>query len=164
MMALDIGPKTIEAYAKVIAGAKTIIWNGPMGVFEMPPFDKGTVALAKAVAASGRGERGGRRRFGEGDQVGGRELEDFAHLDRRRRVAGISGWNRVAGSGGAGEVRLTAANNGMELGEYRPRIAAWLRSEAVRGSRHDRDAGRSLWQVYEIRDFMTAHLPDPSAC
>src|SRR5579871_3281932 len=53
MMGLDIGPKTIEAYAKVIAGAKTIIWNGPMGVFEMPPFDKGTVALAKAVADSG---------------------------------------------------------------------------------------------------------------
>ena len=40
---VDIGPKTIEAYAKVIAGAKTIIWNGPMGIFEMPPFDTGTV-------------------------------------------------------------------------------------------------------------------------
>src|SRR5579863_9328623 len=53
MMALDIGPKTVAEYAKVIAGAKTIIWNGPMGVFEMPPFDKGTVALAKAVAGSG---------------------------------------------------------------------------------------------------------------
>jgi phosphoglycerate kinase len=53
MMALDIGPKTIAAYDQVIAGAKTIIWNGPMGVFETPPFDKGTVALAKAVAASG---------------------------------------------------------------------------------------------------------------
>jgi phosphoglycerate kinase len=53
MMGLDIGPQTIEAYAKVIAASKTIIWNGPMGVFEMPPFDKGTVALAKAVAASG---------------------------------------------------------------------------------------------------------------
>ncbi len=52
-MGLDIGPKTSEAYSKVIAGAKTIIWNGPMGVFEMPPFDKGTVALAKAVASSG---------------------------------------------------------------------------------------------------------------
>jgi 3-phosphoglycerate kinase len=52
-MALDIGPKTIAEYSKVIAEAKTIIWNGPMGVFEMPPFDKGTVALAKAVAASG---------------------------------------------------------------------------------------------------------------
>src|SRR5579864_2485512 len=52
-IAVDIGPKTIEQYAKVIAGAKTVIWNGPMGVFEKPPFDKGTVALAKAVAASG---------------------------------------------------------------------------------------------------------------
>ncbi len=53
MMALDIGPRTVDAYAKVIAGAKTIIWNGPMGVFETPPFDMGTVAVAKAVAASG---------------------------------------------------------------------------------------------------------------
>ncbi|MGA2270185.1 MAG: phosphoglycerate kinase [Bryobacteraceae bacterium] len=50
---VDIGPKTIENFAQVIAGAKTIIWNGPMGIFEKPPFDKGTVALAKAVAASG---------------------------------------------------------------------------------------------------------------
>jgi len=52
-IAVDIGPKTIEKYASVISGAKTIIWNGPMGVFEKPPFDKGTVALAKAVAESG---------------------------------------------------------------------------------------------------------------
>ena len=52
-LALDIGPKTIEAFEAVIATAKTIIWNGPMGVFEMPPFDKGTVALALAVAGSG---------------------------------------------------------------------------------------------------------------
>jgi phosphoglycerate kinase len=50
---VDIGPKTIERYARTIAGAKTIIWNGPMGIFEMPPFDTGTVALAKAVAESG---------------------------------------------------------------------------------------------------------------
>ena len=52
-MGLDIGQKTIDKYSKIIAGAKTIIWNGPMGVFEKPPFDKGTVALAKAVAESG---------------------------------------------------------------------------------------------------------------
>jgi phosphoglycerate kinase len=52
-MGLDIGPKTIELFSSEIAKAHTIIWNGPMGVFEKPPFDKGTVALAKAVAASG---------------------------------------------------------------------------------------------------------------
>jgi phosphoglycerate kinase len=52
-IAVDIGPKTIKKYAKVIAGAKTVIWNGPMGIFEMPPFDRGTVELAKAVANSG---------------------------------------------------------------------------------------------------------------
>ncbi len=53
MLAVDIGPATIEAYSAVIAKAKTIIWNGPMGVFEKPPFDRGTVAIAKAVASSG---------------------------------------------------------------------------------------------------------------
>jgi phosphoglycerate kinase len=52
-MGLDIGPKTIELFSGIVAGAKTVIWNGPMGVFEKPPFDKGTVALAKAVAGSG---------------------------------------------------------------------------------------------------------------
>jgi phosphoglycerate kinase len=51
-MALDIGPKTIAAYEQVIAGAKTVIWNGPMGVFEMPPFDIGTMAVAHAIANS----------------------------------------------------------------------------------------------------------------
>jgi phosphoglycerate kinase len=53
MIGVDIGPKTIAAYAAVIAGCKTVIWNGPMGIFEKPPFDIGTVALAKAVADSG---------------------------------------------------------------------------------------------------------------
>ena len=53
MMGLDIGEKTIAEYAGIIRGAKTVIWNGPMGVFEKPPFDRGTVALAKAVAESG---------------------------------------------------------------------------------------------------------------
>jgi phosphoglycerate kinase len=51
-MALDIGPKTIAAYTAEIAAARTIIWNGPMGVFEMPPFDKGTMAVANAVATA----------------------------------------------------------------------------------------------------------------
>ncbi|MGA2041273.1 MAG: phosphoglycerate kinase [Bryobacteraceae bacterium] len=51
-IAVDIGPKTIALFSQVIASAKTVIWNGPMGIFEKPPFDTGTVALAKAVAAS----------------------------------------------------------------------------------------------------------------
>ncbi len=50
MMALDIGPETIEAFSDEIARARTIVWNGPMGVFEMPPFAKGTNKIAYAVA------------------------------------------------------------------------------------------------------------------
>lgn len=52
-MALDIGPKSQEAFAKALASAKTVVWNGPMGVFEMDAFAKGTEAVAKAVASSG---------------------------------------------------------------------------------------------------------------
>jgi phosphoglycerate kinase len=53
LMAVDIGPKTVAAYGAIIARAKTIFWNGPLGVFEKPAFAEGTVAVAKAVAASG---------------------------------------------------------------------------------------------------------------
>lgn len=47
---MDIGPKTIEQFQAALADAKTIVWNGPMGVFEKPPFDRGTRAVAEAVA------------------------------------------------------------------------------------------------------------------
>jgi len=50
---LDIGPKSVELFAGKIKGAKTVVWNGPMGVFEFPPFAKGTFAIAKALADSG---------------------------------------------------------------------------------------------------------------
>ena len=51
-MALDVGPETIKAYAAEIAGAKTVVWNGPMGCFEMPNFAKGTFGVCQAVADS----------------------------------------------------------------------------------------------------------------
>jgi phosphoglycerate kinase len=49
-MGLDIGPATVAAFAAEIAGAKTVFWNGPMGVFEMAPFAKGTLGVAQAIA------------------------------------------------------------------------------------------------------------------
>jgi phosphoglycerate kinase len=66
-MGLDIGPKTIAAYVSEIAKAKTIVWNGPMGVFEMPAFAKGTLEVAKAVAAATDG--GATSIIGGGDSV-----------------------------------------------------------------------------------------------
>ena len=53
-MGLDIGPATIKTYVDVLRTAKTVVWNGPMGVFELPPFDQGTIAMAQAMAAATR--------------------------------------------------------------------------------------------------------------
>jgi phosphoglycerate kinase len=53
MMGVDIGPKTVAAYAAIIAGAKTIFWNGPMGIFEIEEFAHGTIGIARAIADSG---------------------------------------------------------------------------------------------------------------
>jgi len=50
---LDIGPETVASFAKVIKAAKTVVWNGPMGVFEIPEFANGTFGVAKAIAESG---------------------------------------------------------------------------------------------------------------
>ena len=53
MMALDIGPKSIEMFTDEISDARTIVWNGPMGVFEIEAFAKGTKKIAQAVADNG---------------------------------------------------------------------------------------------------------------
>lgn len=85
---LDIGPKTAEAYAKAVTDAALVVWNGPMGVFEVPPFDAGTRAVADAIAAGdgvsiiGGGDSAAAiEQFGLADQVthvstgGGASLE-----------------------------------------------------------------------------------------
>ncbi|CAA9314029.1 MAG: Phosphoglycerate kinase, partial [uncultured Gemmatimonadaceae bacterium] len=64
---LDIGPETAESYARAIAAAKTVIWNGPMGVFEKPPFDAGTLAIARAMAEATK--RGATTIVGGGDSA-----------------------------------------------------------------------------------------------
>jgi len=66
-MGLDIGPKTVAAYAAEIAKARTVVWNGPMGVFEMPAFAKGTLETARAVAAAT--DAGATSIVGGGDSV-----------------------------------------------------------------------------------------------
>jgi phosphoglycerate kinase len=53
LLGVDIGPKTVAAYAAIIAEAKTIFWNGPMGIFEIEEFAHGTIGIAKAIAESG---------------------------------------------------------------------------------------------------------------
>ncbi len=66
-MGLDIGEKTIQKFSEVIGNSKTILWNGPMGVFEMEKFSKGTVAVAKAIAAAT--SKGAFSLVGGGDSV-----------------------------------------------------------------------------------------------
>ena len=73
---LDIGPETARRYAEIIRSAGTVVWNGPMGVFEMPPFDAGTKAVAEAVAEATA--RGGVTIIGGGDSAAAVEQLGFA--------------------------------------------------------------------------------------
>jgi 3-phosphoglycerate kinase len=80
---MDIGPETRRLFAEKLAGAKTIVWNGPMGVFEMPPFDEGTKAVALAVAEAT--DKGARSIIGGGDSASAVE-----NLGLRDRISHIS--------------------------------------------------------------------------
>ena len=75
-MGLDIGEKAIQKFSEVIAASKTILWNGPMGVFEMENFAKGTIAIAKAIAASTK--NGAYSLVGGGDSVAAVNKFDLA--------------------------------------------------------------------------------------
>lgn len=77
-MGLDIGPKAIKAFSEVIAQSKTILWNGPMGVFEMEKFQKGTKAIAEAIAAAT--QKGAYSLIGGGDSVAA--INQFGFADK----------------------------------------------------------------------------------
>jgi len=66
-MGLDIGPKSVDLFGKEIANARTIVWNGPLGMFERPAFAHGTLGIAKAVAAATKA--GATSIIGGGDSV-----------------------------------------------------------------------------------------------
>ena len=102
-IAVDIGPQTVEAYSRILAGAKTIIWNGPMGIFEKPPFDRGTVAIARAVASAGATS-----------VVGGGDSEKAV------KAAGVSGKITHVSTGGGASLEFLA---GIQL----PGVAALAR-------------------------------------
>ncbi|CAA9292638.1 MAG: Phosphoglycerate kinase [uncultured Chloroflexia bacterium] len=77
---LDIGPETVQAYSEVVRGARTVIWNGPMGVFELAPFAEGTRAIAQALA-----ESGARSIIGGGDSVAA--VEQMGLADRMTHIS-----------------------------------------------------------------------------
>ena len=76
LMGLDVGPKTIELYSREISKARTIVWNGPLGMFEKPAFAAGTLAIAKAVAAAT--DAGATSIIGGGDSVAAAEQSGVA--------------------------------------------------------------------------------------
>jgi len=80
---LDIGPETAKQYAAIVASAGTVVWNGPMGVFEMPPFDAGTRAVADAVAAATA--KGAITIIGGGDSAAA--VEQLGYADRVSHVS-----------------------------------------------------------------------------
>jgi len=75
---LDIGPDTAASYARAILSAKTVVWNGPMGVFEKPPLDAGTLAIARAMAEATK--KGATTIVGGGDSAAAIEQAGLADL------------------------------------------------------------------------------------
>ena len=107
LMGLDIGPKSVELFAKEIAGAKTIVWNGPMGMFEKPQFAQGTLGIAKAVAQATAA--GATSIVGGGDSVAAVEQSGVAKQISHISTGGGASLEFLAGEKLPGVEALTGA-------------------------------------------------------
>ena len=107
MMGLDIGPKTVALFSKEIAAAKTIVWNGPMGMFEKPQFAQGTLGIAKAVAAAT--QAGATSIVGGGDSVAAVEQSGVAKQISHISTGGGASLEFLAGEKLPGVEALTNA-------------------------------------------------------
>lgn len=94
LMGLDIGPETIHLYTSAVLNAKTVVWNGPMGVFELQPFSTGTISIAESMA-----ECEGLTIIGGGDSVAAVQLAEVA--DRMTHIS----------TGGGASLELLAGND-----------------------------------------------------
>ena len=117
-MILDVGPATVEAFATRLQYANTLVWNGPFGAFETPPFDRGTVEAAKAVATRTR-EGKLMSVAGGGDTVAALAhagvADDFSYVSTAGGAfLGMAGRTRTAGRGSA---RAVEREMTMDIGE-----------------------------------------------
>jgi phosphoglycerate kinase len=110
MMGLDIGPGTVELFSREIAAARTIVWNGPLGMFEKPQFAQGTLSIAKAVAAATR--NGATSIIGGGDSVAAVEQAGVASQISHISTGGGASLEFLAGDKLPGVEALTDAPPG----------------------------------------------------
>ena len=112
-MILDAGPETVRALVARLPGIRTVVWNGPLGAFEIPPFDAATVALARAVATATEAGTlrsvagGGGHGVGAAARGGGGSV--LLRVERRRGVPRMAGGQDAAGYPGAGLARRHCA-------------------------------------------------------
>jgi phosphoglycerate kinase len=107
MMGLDIGPKTVQLFSDEIGKARTIVWNGPLGMFEKPQFAQGTLGIARAVAAATR--NGATSIIGGGDSVAAVEQAGVASQISHISTGGGASLEFLAGDKLPGVEALTNA-------------------------------------------------------